>query len=271
MPEPVSLRTSALVKDFPEREVIGGLDLSISAGEFAVVLGPSGAGKTTLLRCLSGLAPATSGTVEIDGRPVRGVPRDVAVVFQDYNRSLYPWLTLERNVMFGLRGMPRQRARTRAREALARVGLADAADLHPWEVSGGMQQRAAIARAIAAEAGLVIMDEPFASVDALTKVHLEQLLLTIWNETPFTCVFVTHDIEEAVYLADRLYVLSPRPSTLREEIVVDLPRPRDPIATKALPRFQELRTHVYGLIEGVGAPAPAQPVHHRLPAEDTTR
>ncbi|MGP3533195.1 ABC transporter ATP-binding protein [Microbacterium sp. RD1] len=259
MPEPVTLRTAGLVKSFPDRDVIGGLDLSIRAGEFSVVLGPSGAGKTTLLRCLSGLTPVTSGVVEVGGTPVRSVPRDVAVVFQDYNRSLYPWLTLERNVTFGLRGVSRGQARARAREALDRVGLADAADLHPWEVSGGMQQRATIARAIAAEAGLVIMDEPFASVDALTKVHLEQLLLKIWHETPFTCVFVTHDIEEAVYLADRLFVLSPRPSTLREEIVVDLPRPRDPLATKALPRFQELRTHVYGLIEGVGASGISQP------------
>jgi NitT/TauT family transport system ATP-binding protein len=195
------------------------------------------------------MAP-TAGQVEIDGRRVSGVAEDVAVVFQEYNRSLYPWMTLEENVRFGLRGVSKSQAKLRAATALDRVGLSDSLKMYPWQVSGGMQQRTAIARALAAEAGLVIMDEPFASVDALTKIHLEQLLLKIWGETPFTCVFVTHDIEEAVYLADRLFVLSPRPSRLREEIVVDLPRPRDPVTTKALPEFQRIRQQAFALIEG---------------------
>jgi NitT/TauT family transport system ATP-binding protein len=246
----VSLEAKGLVKSFDDRKVIDGLDLSIGPGEFGVVLGPSGAGKTTLLRCLSGLMAPTSGLVEINGRRVTGVAEDAAVVFQEYNRSLYPWMTLEENVRFGLRGVDKRQARQRAAAALERVHLGDSLKMYPWQVSGGMQQRTAIARALAAEAGLVIMDEPFASVDALTKIHLEQLLLRIWTETPFTCVFVTHDIEEAVYLADRLFVLSPRPSRLRKEIVVDLPRPRDPVTTKALPEFQRLREQAFNLIEG---------------------
>lgn len=251
---PVSLECVDLVKSFNNRPVIEGLTLSIAAGEFAVVLGPSGAGKTTLLRCLSGLMAPTSGEVLIDGKVVTDVPPDVAVVFQEYNKSLYPWLTLEGNVGFGLDGISKQEAKRRTAEALERVGLGDAARLHPFEVSGGMQQRAVIARALARQSGLVIMDEPFASVDALTKIHLEQLLLDIWAETPFTCVFVTHDIEEAVYLADRLFVLSERPTRLRKEFSVDLPRPRDQVTTKEDPDFHAIRHEAFGLIEGVRNP-----------------
>lgn len=250
MSEPLGLSAREVVKGYAGRTVIDGLTFDVKPGEFAVILGPSGCGKTTLLRCLSGLTEVGAGEVLIDGEVISGVPDDVAVVFQEYNKSLYPWMTLEQNVRFGLR-VPAAEAKARAARALERVGLADAAHLHPWQVSGGMQQRAAIARALAAEASLVIMDEPFASVDAITKIHLEDLLLQIWQETPFTCIFVTHDIEEAVYMADRLLVLTERPTSLREEFIVDLPRPRDPITTKALPRFQELREAAFGLIEGV--------------------
>jgi NitT/TauT family transport system ATP-binding protein len=253
VPEPVSLATRGLTKAFEGRPVIQGLDIDVAPGEFAVVLGPSGCGKTTLLRLLSGLATPTGGDVEIGGAPVAGVPDGVAVVFQDYSKSLYPWLTLEENVRYGMLGRPKAEARRRAATALERVGLADAAELHPWQVSGGMQQRACIARAIAMEAGLVVMDEPFASVDALTKIHLEQLLLELWTERPFTCLFVTHDIEEAVFLADKLIVLSGRPTSVREVFTVDLPRPRHPLETKKFPEFARLREAAFNLIEGVGA------------------
>jgi NitT/TauT family transport system ATP-binding protein len=252
MSEPLSLSAEGLVKTFGDRPVIAGLNIRVEPGEFGVILGPSGCGKTTLLRCLSGLARPTAGEVRIGNRLVNGVPKDVAVVFQEYNKSLYPWLTLEANVRFGLGHLSASEARERAYTALERVGLKDAAHLRPWEVSGGMQQRTAIARALAAEASLVIMDEPFASVDAITKIHLEELLLDIWAETPFTCVFVTHDIEEAVFMADRLLVLSERPTSLQKEFVVDLPRPRGQIKTKALPGFQALRQQAFSLIEGVG-------------------
>lgn len=259
MTEPLDLIGDGIVKSYGENTILGGLSLNVSAGEFAVVLGPSGCGKTTLLRCLSGLTDLTDGEVRIGGKPVKGVPKDVAVVFQDYNRSLFPWKTLEQNITFALRGMPRQEARRKASRALDRVGLADAKDHLPWQVSGGMQQRAAIARCLAMEAGLVIMDEPFASVDALTKMHLENQLMEIWTETPFTCIFVTHDIAEAVYMADKLFVLSGRPTRVREEIPVNLGRPRDQIETKRLDRFQHLREHAYSLIEGVGVATAREP------------
>lgn len=261
MPEPLELIGESIVKSYGDKTVIADLSLKVPAGEFAVVLGPSGCGKTTLLRCLSGLTKVNSGEVRIGGEVVRGVPKDVAVVFQEYNKSLFPWKSLEENIVFALRGMSKAAAHKKAIEALDRVGLADSADHLPWQVSGGMQQRAAIARCLAMDAGLVIMDEPFASVDALTKIHLETLLLDIWTETPFTCVFVTHDIEEAVYLADTLFVLSGRPTKLREQIVTELPRPRDQLATKRLDRFQVAREHAYSLIEGVGSkthPVPNQ-------------
>src|SRR5690606_5187762 len=196
-----SLECRDLVKSFPtpagERRVIEHLSMRVEPGEFAVILGPSGCGKTTLLRTLSGLLPVDHGEVRVDGHVVRDVPDDVAVVFQEYNKSLFPWLTLERNVRFALRGLGKAQARERARAALRRVGLAESAQQYPWQVSGGMQQRAAIARALACHANLVIMDEPFASVDALTRIHLELMLLDIWTESRFTVVFVTHDIEEA--------------------------------------------------------------------------
>lgn len=237
------------------RHVIDGLSFSVKPGEFAVVVGPSGCGKTTLLRCMSGLTGLDSGSVVINGEEVHDVPKNVAVVFQEYNKSLYPWMTLEANVQFPLRGLPKGAALERSREALSRVGLLDSANFYPWQVSGGMQQRAAIARALALRASLVIMDEPFASVDALTRLHLETMLLDIWTEMQFTAVMVTHDIEEAIFLADRVFVLSGRPTRLLAEIPVDLPRPRDAVSTKALPEFLELRKKILGLIEGVNAGA----------------
>ncbi len=238
-----------LLKDRTPRRVIDDLTLRVEAGEFAVILGPSGCGKTTLLRIFSGLLRPDAGAVYVRGEEVRSVPRDVAVVFQEYNKSLFPWLTLDRNVRFALQGLPKEVAKERARKALAQVGLAESAHQYPWQVSGGMQQRTAIARALACEAKLVIMDEPFASVDALTRIQLEQMMLDIWSRVGFSVVFVTHDIEEAVFLADRIFVLSGRPTSVKEEIVVDLPRPRDPLATKALPKFQELREEVFKLID----------------------
>lgn len=238
-----------MMGDQTARRVIDDLTLRVQTGEFAVILGPSGCGKTTLLRMFSGLLRPDVGQVHVRGEEVRGVPHDVAVVFQEYNKSLFPWLTLERNVRFSLQGLPKAEAKERAQKALAQVGLSESAHQYPWQVSGGMQQRTAIARALACEAKLVIMDEPFASVDALTRIQLEQMLLDIWSRVGFTVVFVTHDIEEAVFLADRIFVLSGRPTSVKEEIAVDLPRPRDPLATKALPKFQELREEAFRLID----------------------
>ncbi len=259
----VSLECRDLAKNFTagstQRVVLQGLSLAVNPSEFTVILGPSGCGKTTMLRCLSGLIAPDSGSVTIDGRPVKGVPTDVAVVFQEYNKSLFPWMSLDKNIRFGLHGLDKRTAIERSARALERVQLSESADLYPWQVSGGMQQRAAIARALAREAKLLIMDEPFASVDALTRLHLENMLLDIWQESRFTVVFVTHDIEEAIYLADRVIVLSGRPTHVRDEIVVDLPRPRHPVETKGLPRFRELHRRAFDLIEGATPARASEP------------
>lgn len=218
-------------------------------GEFLALVGPSGCGKTTLLRCLSGLLTPSSGELRFHGEPVRTVPEGLAIVFQEYTRSLYPWLSVERNVEFGVRGATRAQRRDRVRHALAEVGLGEFAHHFPWQLSGGMQQRVAIARAVAMRPQVLLMDEPFASVDAQTRVSLETMVLDLWREHRWTVTLVTHDIDEAVFMADRVLVLSPRPSVVREEVAIDLPRPRDQIETRALPEFQEHRRRIFKLIE----------------------
>jgi NitT/TauT family transport system ATP-binding protein len=220
-------------------------------GELLCIVGPSGCGKTTLLRCVSGLAPPSTGVVYLDDRPVTSPPRSMALVFQDYSRSLLPWMTVHANVVLPLqaRRVPRARRDALAREALASVDLADHGDRYPWQLSGGMQQRAAIARALAYEPEVLLLDEPFASVDAQTRADLEDLLLDVWRRTGLTVLLVTHDIDEAVYLADRIVVLSSGPARVTETIAVDLPRPRDQIATKELPAFAHLRARVFASIK----------------------
>jgi NitT/TauT family transport system ATP-binding protein len=229
---------------------IDGLSLEARDGEFISIVGPSGSGKTTLLRCLSGLMRPTAGSVRLRGRPVVDVPKELALVFQEYSRSLFPWLSVEENVGMPLRHQPLDRAERRERisSALAEVGLAGAARMFPWQLSGGMQQRVAIARALAYRPAILLMDEPFASVDAQTRADLQDTLLEVWRAHRSTVAFVTHDIDESVYLADRVIVLSPTPARVLTEIEVDLPRPRDQIATKELPRFVELRADVARLI-----------------------
>jgi NitT/TauT family transport system ATP-binding protein len=228
-------------------------DVSLTAhpGELACIVGPSGCGKTTLLRCVAGLLAPTAGTVRLGDDPVTAPPRAMALVFQDYSRSLLPWMTVHGNVVLPLkaRRVPRARRDELAREALAAVGLADHAHKYPWQMSGGMQQRAAIARALAYEPEILLLDEPFASVDAQTRADLEDLLLGVWARTGLTVLLVTHDIDEAVYLGDRVVVLSRAPARVKEVVEVDLPRPRDQIATKELPRFAHLRAHVFSSIK----------------------
>ncbi|NUO57453.1 MAG: ABC transporter ATP-binding protein [Hamadaea sp.] len=235
--------------------VLDDVALDVAAGEFVCVVGPSGAGKTTLLRCMSGLMPPTAGTVQVEGRIVDRPPAEVAVVFQDYSRSLMPWMSVERNVMLPLRskGLPKTEQIAKARAALTAVGLDGAGSKYPWQLSGGMQQRVAIARALAYEPEVLLMDEPFASVDAQTRADLEDLVLSVRDDFGMTIVLVTHDIDEAVYLGDRVVVLSGSPTRVREEIEVDLGRGRDQLATKALPAFVEIRTQVLRLIRGARA------------------
>jgi NitT/TauT family transport system ATP-binding protein len=231
-----------------ETLAIENVSLSMAEGEFLSLVGPSGCGKTTLLRAISGLLKIDAGEIRHRGRKVEGVLPTLQVVFQEYNRSLFPWLSVDRNVRFPLKGVPKAEADQRVGDALRVVGLEDFAGHYPWQLSGGMQQRVAIARSVAAQAEILLMDEPFASVDAQTRISLEMMLLELWDRLSISVLFVTHDIEEAILLSDRVLVLSQRPSSVIAEIDVDLPRPRDQLKTKELPRFLELREQIYALV-----------------------
>jgi NitT/TauT family transport system ATP-binding protein len=230
---------------------IGGVTFSVYDGEFACIIGPSGCGKTTLLKCLSGLLRPTSGSARLDGELIEDPPRRLAFVFQDYSRSLLPWLSVRKNVSLPLRarGMTRSQRDRLTEQALEAVGLTRFLGHYPWQLSGGMQQRVAIARALAYEPEILLMDEPFASVDAQTRGDLEDLILRVWRELKVTIVFVTHDIDEAVYLADRVIALTLPPTTVKQVVDVNLPRPRDQIESRAHPEFLRLRARVFGLIK----------------------
>ena len=232
------------------RVAIDDVSFRVARGEFLAIVGPSGSGKTTLLRCVAGLVTPTSGSIRLDGHPVSDVPEKLAIVFQDYSRSLFPWLTVRANVEMPLRrlGLTRAGRTERIARALSEVGLAQTGALYPWQLSGGMQQRVAIARALAFEPALLLMDEPFGSVDAQTRADLQDMILEVWQRHGSTVLFVTHDIDEAVYLGDRVLVLSPPPARIAREIAIDLERPRDQIATREQRRFAELRAAVARLI-----------------------
>ena len=220
-------------------------------GEMLCIVGPSGCGKTTLLRCISGLMAPTTGAVHLDKSTVTAPPRTMALVFQDYSRSLLPWMTIHDNVVLPLKAsrVPRSEREALASEALASVGLDGHGRKYPWQLSGGMQQRAAIARALAYKPEILLLDEPFASVDAQTRADLEDLLLDVWGRTGLTVLLVTHGIDAAVYLADRIVVLSASPTRVKETITVDLPRPRNQITTKEMPEFAHLRARVFASIK----------------------
>jgi NitT/TauT family transport system ATP-binding protein len=230
-------------------QAIKDLSFEINRGEFVCIVGPSGCGKTTLLKTISGLLPATSGTVELEGEPITAPPEQMALVFQDYSRSLYPWMTVAANVEFPLRRRPKAERREAVQKALESVGLDGFSGKYPWQLSGGMQQRVAIARALAYRPEILLMDEPFASVDAQTRSDLEDLVLKLRHDYGITILFVTHDIDESVYLADRVVILTQRPTVVQETLEVPLPRPRDQVTTKELPEFAQLRAHVYRAIK----------------------
>jgi NitT/TauT family transport system ATP-binding protein len=216
-----------------ERAVTALRDVSfgVAESEFICVVGRSGCGKTTLLNILAGFLTPTKGEVLIGGRAVSGRGLDRGVVFQDF-AQLFPWRTAQRNVEFGLemKGVPRDERAKTAQRFLGLVKLESFAGAYPHELSGGMQQRAAIARALAYNPSVLLMDEPFAALDALTRDEMQRLLVDVWRETKKTIVYVTHNVAEAVYLADRIVVLTPHPGTVRAEVKVTLPRPRDPLS-----------------------------------------
>jgi NitT/TauT family transport system ATP-binding protein len=244
-----------------ERLAIEPLTFNVGAGELVTIVGPSGCGKTTLLRCLSGLTRPSGGRALLASRPVDGPPPELAMVFQDYSRSLLPWMTVERNVAFPLRyqGVRRAERARRTQGALAAVGLDGFARHYPWQLSGGMQQRVAIARALAYRPKVLLMDEPFASVDAQTRADLEDLLLGVWAGSGLTVLLVTHDIDEAVYLADRVVTLTHAPARIAAVHDVSLARPRDQLRTKQDPEFARLRSTILATIRRRQAPTAAVP------------
>jgi NitT/TauT family transport system ATP-binding protein len=238
---------------------VGDISFGVESGEFVCVVGPSGCGKTTLLKCIAGLLEPSSGRVMLHGSRVTGPPGEMALVFQEYGRSLMPWTSVRSNVLLPLRHKKLasdERSRL-VEEAVQSVGLTRFLDHYPWQLSGGMQQRVAIARALAYQPSILLMDEPFASVDAQTRGDLEDLVLKVRQQYGITILFVTHDIDESVYLADRVVVLTHSPTEVKEQVPIGLPRPRDQIETKELPEFVELRGHVQRLIRHERQEAPA--------------
>ncbi|MFS2077285.1 ABC transporter ATP-binding protein [Telluria sp. Tellsp131] len=213
------------------------ISLEIPHGQFVCLLGPSGCGKSTLLNAVAGFAPPTAGRVLADGVPVAGPGPERGMVFQEY--ALFPWMTVEQNVGFGLeiKGMARAQVAARVGELLKLLSLEDFAKRYPKDLSGGMRQRVAIARVLALDSPILLMDEPFGALDALTRRNLQDELLRLWAELKKTVIFVTHSIEEAIYLADRIVVMTYRPGTIKRDILVDLPRLRDPAA----PEFNALK------------------------------
>ena len=234
------------------RQILRNIDLAVADGEFVCLVGPSGSGKTTLLRLVAGLLAPTSGVVNFEGRPVTGPSRTRAVVFQDYVNALLPWRTVAKNVELPLevRKVPvAERAKTIA-GLLDKVGLTHVADHFPGQLSGGMQQRLQIARCLAQEPRILLMDEPFGALDALTRQSLQDEILRIVAEQRVTTLFITHDLEEAIYLGDRVIVLSANPGEIIDEITVDLPRQRDQLTTREHPNFLAYRHRLFVKLQG---------------------
>ena len=230
-----------------EMVALNGVSLDIHDNEFICVVGPSGCGKSTLLNIIAGLSEPTSGKVYCDGKEVTGTGTERGVVFQQY--ALFPWLTVKKNVMFALemRGVKGKAAEEEAMKYLEMVDLAKFADHYPKELSGGMKQRVAIARAYAAEPEVLLMDEPFGALDAQTRTQLQTELLETWEKKRKTCFFITHDVEEAIILAQRVIIMSARPGRIKDIVDINIPYPRTQ-ETKMTPEFMELKNHIWGQV-----------------------
>jgi NitT/TauT family transport system ATP-binding protein len=243
--------------------VFENLSCSIEKGSFLSIVGPSGCGKSTLLKLISGLETPSKGEIMFNGEAIAGPAKGMIYVFQQYTKSIFPWRTVFQNVEFGLNGykpLTRRKARERCLEYIRLVGLEGYENYFPYQLSGGMQQRVCIARALICEPDVLLMDEPFSAVDALTRAILQELILKIWESIPVTILFVTHDVDEAVFLSNRIVSLSRAPATIREDVTIDLPYPRDQIRTREDERFTALRHRLFSSIfmqEKGGAPAPA--------------
>jgi NitT/TauT family transport system ATP-binding protein len=232
-----------------EIEALRAADLTIGRGEFICLIGPSGCGKSTLLRMIGGFETPSEGRLLMNGTAVTAPGPDRGMVFQDY--GLFPWLTVKRNIGFGpaARGVPRAAVEAIAQRFITMIGLERFANAHPHQLSGGMKQRVAIARVLANDAAVLLMDEPFGALDAMTREHLQSELLALWRATGLTVLFVTHAIEEAILLADRVIVMSPGPGRVTADVSIDLPRPRDVVSAP----FNDMRRHLAGLLQHIAA------------------
>ncbi len=248
------LEVQGLRKEFAEQGglvAIESISFSVEQGDFVSIVGPSGCGKTTLMRCIGGLSRPSAGSIMLKGNEVTGPPEGVVMVFQDYSKSLLPWRTVLGNVTLGLestRDLSRQERVDRAKQYLEAVGVAGFENYYPRQLSGGMQQRVAIARALAFHPEVLLMDEPFASVDAQTRGELEDAVRQIWKKYAQTVLFVTHDIEEAIYLATKVVVIGARPSSVIDAFPVELGQDRDQLTTREQRHFLDLRQRVYRAI-----------------------
>lgn len=258
------LEAKDIVKDFAEsdgssRRVLDGISFGVKRREFLSIIGPSGCGKSTLIRIAAGLETVTSGHFLLDGKKVSGTSAERGMVFQKY--TLFPWLSVKQNVMFGLisSGYGSNDAEESALQWLQIVGLEKYAEYYPKQLSGGMQQRVAIARALAPQPRVLLMDEPFGALDAQTRSHMQKYLLEVWKNIDITILFVTHDLDEAVFLSDRILTLQANPGKVKELVTVDVPRPRTE-ESLFLPEFKTLRSHVEDLIH---------PVSEKKPEEET--
>jgi len=242
-----SISKSFVLDDGSVVEALSSITLGVADSEFVSVLGPSGCGKTTLLRIVAGLEAPTSGTIILDGEKIEGPSPRMAMIFQEY--SLYPWMTVINNIEFGLemRGMKREERREKAFKYLDIVGLGEFADRYPYELSGGMRQRVAVARALAVDPHILLMDEPFGALDAQTRNMLQRELLDIWEKTRKTILFVTHSVDEAVFLSDRIVILTSRPGRVKEIVPIDLPRPRERTGVE----FARIRRYVLDQVENM--------------------